>query len=60
MLPLVSEAQSGLRAALKRLNAPDDTDQLASFEWVKETAARQRVYLKRFMRRRCCEPGRLV
>ena len=50
MLPLVAEAQSALRAALKRLGAPDDPDQLEVFEWVKTTAARQHVYLKRFMR----------
>jgi hypothetical protein len=50
MLPLVAEAQSALRVALKRLGAPDDPDQLEVFEWVKATAARQHVYLKRFMR----------
>jgi hypothetical protein len=50
MLPLVAEAQSALRAALKRLGAPDDPDQLEVFEWVKTTAARQHVYLKQFMR----------
>ena len=50
MLPLVAEAQSALRAALKRLGAPDDPDQLEVFEWVKTMAARQHVYLKRFMR----------
>ena len=50
MLPLVAEAQSALRAALKRLGAPDDADQLEVFEWVKASAARHRVYLKRFMR----------
>ena len=50
MLPLVAEAQSALRAALKRLGASDDPDQLEVFEWVKTTAARQHVYLKRFMR----------
>jgi hypothetical protein len=49
-LPLVAESQSALRAALKRLGAPDDPDQLEVFEWVKTTAARQHVYLKRFMR----------
>jgi hypothetical protein len=50
MLPLVAEAQSGLRVVLKRLCASDDPDQLEVFEWVKATAARHRVYLKRFMR----------
>jgi hypothetical protein len=50
MLPLVAEAQSALKTALKRLCASDDPDQLEVFEWVKATAARHRVYLKRFMR----------
>jgi hypothetical protein len=50
MLPLVAEAQSALRAALKKLNAPDDGDQLEVFDWVKTTAAHHRVYLKRYMR----------
>ena len=50
LLPLVTEAQSALRAALKRLGAAEDSDQLEVFEWVKATAARQHVYLKRFMR----------
>jgi hypothetical protein len=50
MLPLVAEAQSALRAALKHLGAPDDPDQLDVFEWLTATAARHHVYLKRFMR----------
>ena len=50
ILPLVVEAQSAVRAALKRLGASDDPDQLEVFEWVKATAARQHVYVKRFMR----------
>jgi hypothetical protein len=50
VLPLIAEAQSALRAALQRLGAPDDPDQLEVFEWLKATAARQHVYLKRFMR----------
>ena len=49
-LPLLAEAQSMLRQALHRLQAPDDPDQLAAYEWVRETAARHRIYLKRFMR----------
>jgi hypothetical protein len=49
-LPLLAEAQSALRRALQRLNAPDDPDQLAAYGWIKETAARHRIYLKRYMR----------
>lgn len=50
VLPLIAEAQSALRAAFQRLGAADDPDQLEVFEWLKATAARRHVYLKRFMR----------
>jgi hypothetical protein len=50
MLPLVAEAQSALRIALKRLSVPEAPEQVEVFEWVRATAARHRVYLKRFMR----------
>ena len=49
-LPLVAEAQSGLRAAFQRLGAAADPDQLEVFEWLKVAAARHHVYIKRFMR----------
>jgi hypothetical protein len=49
-LPLVAEAQSGLRAAFQRLGAAADLDQLEIFEWLKVAAARHHVYIKRFMR----------
>jgi hypothetical protein len=50
ILPLVAEAQSALRTAILRIQAPEDTDQVRVFEWVKATAARQRIYINRFMR----------
>jgi hypothetical protein len=50
MLPLVSEAQSAVRAAFQRLGAAEDSDQLDVFEWLKVAAARHHVYIKRFMR----------
>jgi hypothetical protein len=49
-LPLLAEAQSALRLSLQRLEAPDDPDQLAAYEMVRDTAARHRVFLKRFLR----------
>jgi hypothetical protein len=49
-LPLLAEAQSMLRAALRRLQVSDDPDQLAVYEWVRESAARHRLYIKRYMR----------
>ena len=49
-LSLVAEAQSALRGAFQRLGATADPDQLEVFEWVKVTAARHHVYIKRFLR----------
>jgi hypothetical protein len=49
-LSLVAEAQSALRGAFQRLGAAADPDQLEVFEWLKTTAARHHVYIKRFMR----------
>jgi hypothetical protein len=49
-LPLLAEAQSALRQSLRRLKAPDDPDQLATYEWVRGAAARHRIFLKRFLR----------
>jgi hypothetical protein len=49
-LPFVAEAQSALKGAFQRLEAAADPDQLDVFEWLKVTAARNHVYIKRFMR----------
>ena len=49
-LPLIGEAQSALRAAFQRLGVAADPDQVEVFEWVKTTAARRHIYLKRYMR----------
>jgi hypothetical protein len=49
-LSLVAEAQSALRGVVQRLGAAADPDQLEVFEWLKVTAARHHVYIKRFMR----------
>ncbi len=50
VLPLVSEAQSALRAAIRRIQAVDDADQIQVFDWLKAMAARYHVFIKRFMR----------
>jgi hypothetical protein len=49
-LPLVAEAQSAVRRSLQRLRVQDDPDQLTVYEAVRESAARHRIFLKRFMR----------
>jgi hypothetical protein len=50
LLPLLAEAQSALRAAVQQLGSSADPDQLDIFEWLKATAARHHVFIKRFMR----------
>jgi hypothetical protein len=46
----LAEAQSALRRSLKRVNINDDDDQREVYEWLRATAARHRVYLRRHMR----------
>ena len=49
-LPLLAEAQSMLRRALQRLRAPNDPDQMAVYQMVRDAAARHRIFVKRFLR----------
>lgn len=46
----VAQAQSALREALLRLEIKNDSDQESIFEWLRTTAARDRIYLHRHMR----------
>jgi hypothetical protein len=50
VLPLIAEAQSAVRRALRRINLSDDRDQLDAYEWLIATAARHRVFVKRFLK----------
>ena len=50
MVELLCEAQSALRRSLSRVGANPDPDQLAVYEWVRETSSRHRIFLKRHMR----------
>jgi hypothetical protein len=49
-LNLLAEGQSMLRRALLRLRAPDDPDQLAVYQIVRDEAARSRIFLRKHMR----------
>jgi hypothetical protein len=49
-LSIVAEAQSALRQAHQALGTTDDPDQVAVYEWVRETAARQRIFVRRHLR----------
>jgi hypothetical protein len=49
-LYLAAEAQSALRIAVADFGNYTDPDQLRIFIWVRETAARQRIWISRYMR----------
>ena len=49
-LYLAAEAQSALRIAVTDFGNYTDPDQLRIFIWVRETAARQRIWISRYMR----------
>jgi len=49
-LYLAAEAQSALRIAVADFGNYTDPDQLRVFIWVRETAARQRIWISRYMR----------
>lgn len=49
-LALAAEAQSALRAAVERLGAAEDADQVAAYRWVRDEAGRLRVFLRRHLR----------
>lgn len=49
-LYLAAEAQSALRIAVADFGNYTDSDQLRIFIWVRETAARQRIWISRYMR----------
>ncbi len=49
-LKYLAEAQSAARRALQRVGIADDRDQEDVHEWIRSTAARQRIYLGRHMR----------
>jgi len=48
-LQLVAEAQSALRSAIQKIDGPSDHDQIQSYQWVKLTASKHRIFIKRFV-----------
>jgi hypothetical protein len=49
-MDLAAEAQSALRAAVYRIDGPNDNDQNAVFHWLKRTASALQIFIQRFMR----------
>lgn len=49
-LDLLAESQSAVRAGIAAMNGPVDTDQMAVFLWLRQTAADERYYIRRHMR----------
>lgn len=48
-MQLVAEAQSALRAAVRRIDGPNDYDQIAAYAWLRSTTAARRIIIERFM-----------
>lgn len=49
-LDLLAEAQSALRRAIGAIGGPTDNDLVRVFEWLKETASSNHIFIQRFMR----------
>ncbi|MGO9600312.1 MAG: hypothetical protein ACLP7Q_20195 [Isosphaeraceae bacterium] len=49
-LQYLAEAQSGLRRALQRVGLDTDADQEDVYQWLRGSASRHRIYLRRHMR----------
>lgn len=49
-LDLLSETQSALRVSVAELGAQFDSDQLRVYNWLRDTAAENRMFIQRYMR----------
>jgi len=49
-IDLTAEAQSALRIAVDMVEAKPDNDQIALFNWLRQMATEQQIYIQRFMR----------
>ncbi|WP_165249898.1 hypothetical protein [Paludisphaera soli] len=49
-LDLLAEAQSALRVAIERIDGRKDPDQFAAYDWLRGVAAREQIYIRRYMR----------
>jgi hypothetical protein len=49
-LDMAAEVQSALRVAVERLDASNDRDQLDLFNWLKQTATKNHIFIERYMR----------
>lgn len=50
LLPLIAEAQFGLRVAVHNVSERTDSDQFASYLWVREVCSKQRLFLSCYLR----------
>jgi hypothetical protein len=49
-LDLMAEAQSCLRAAIRQIDGPMDSDQIQIYNWLRHTASERQVFIQRYMR----------
>lgn len=49
-LDVLAEAQSALRVAIDRVHGPKDPDQFRAYDWLRGTAYREQIFIRRHMR----------
>jgi hypothetical protein len=49
-LDLLAEAQSALRSSVNAIDGGSDSDQTRIYQWLKNTAAEQQIFIQRYMR----------
>jgi hypothetical protein len=49
-LDLLAEAQSALRSSVNAIDGGSDSDQTRVYQWLKNTAAEQQIFIQRYMR----------
>ena len=49
-LDLLAEAQSALKVAIDRIDGPRDHDQYRAYDWLRGVAAREQIFIQRYMR----------
>lgn len=49
-IDLMAEAQSALRATIRQIDGPIDSDQIQIYNWLRYTASERQVFIQRYMR----------
>lgn len=49
-LDLLAQAQSSLKVAIDQIGGPHDPDQYRAYDWLRGVAAKEQIYIRRYMR----------